>query len=115
MKLKTNESIHSNLRTLFFPYLYASSLVSIISMNFNLYFHPSITETGFLIIISKICFISRKIGLLVEMFSSRTFLSSINMFSLYMTTSYINSRDINHDVIYICSVFRNQFWPHTQT
>ena len=26
-----------------------------------------------------------------------------NAFSLYMTTSYINSRDINHVVIYICS------------
>ena len=26
-------------------------------------------------------------------------------FSLYMTKSYINSRDINHIVIYICSSF----------
>jgi hypothetical protein len=26
--------------------------------------------------------------------------------SLYMTTSYINSRDINHIVIYICSLHR---------
>jgi len=31
----------------------------------------------------------------------------IIMFSLYMTLSYINSRDINHVVIYICSLVSN--------
>ena len=30
---------------------------------------------------------------------------NLTSFSLYMTTSYINSRDINHVVIYICSSF----------
>ena len=28
----------------------------------------------------------------------------IILFSLYMTSSYINSRDINHYMIYICSL-----------
>ena len=31
-------------------------------------------------------------------------ITQVKQFSLYMTTSYINSRDINHDVIYICQL-----------